>query len=422
MPRRQKVDYDSHQVVSIAPGQSTSFGWLRVAEPITLFDWSGMFGDSPYIWTNKANGPGSEVTNSFNDSAVLLTCSPINGSSIIRQSKKYCHYQPGKSQLILMSSCFISNDQNTIKRIGYYDDLDGVFFEQSYLGATPELAFVVRKDGVDTRITQDNWNIDKMNGTKDSSTNDSHINIDVSKSFILGISLEWLGVGTVNFGFFVDGEFILCHQQHHANYINSVYMTTAKLPVRAEIVNSGGTGLFLSGLKMICSTVISEGGYNEKQGQQFSCSTGTTLKTITTRVPVLSIRADQTGQNNVLNRAHIIPKNIEVFSAGSQSVFYEIIFNPTLTGPNFNKLLEDYTISSYDVSSTNLSGGVVIDSGYIPASNNNKHVIDLSLFNNLTLNYDHLNGAGDILTVALTRVGSTGTSDCAVSATIQEIR
>jgi hypothetical protein len=59
-------------------------------------------------------------------------------------------------------------------------------------------------------------------------------------------------------------QFIVCHTFQCANQTGrtKVYMETAILPVRYEIENTDTTA-DASTLKQICSTVISEGGYQQ---------------------------------------------------------------------------------------------------------------------------------------------------------------
>jgi len=89
--------------------------------------------------------------------------------------------------------------------------------------------------------------------------------IDLTKSQIFWTDIEWLGVGSVRTGFILDGRYIICHIFNHANFLKYPYMTSAIGPVRYEITNTTGTAP-ASNLMQICSTVISEGGYD----QQFS--------------------------------------------------------------------------------------------------------------------------------------------------------
>jgi hypothetical protein len=103
------------------------------------------------------------------------------------------------------------------------------------------------------------WNGDKLDGT-----GPSGYYLNLARVQIFWSDIEWLGVGNVRCGFVINGEFIICHTFQCANQAGNtkVYMETAILPVRYEIENTDTTA-DASTLKQICSTVISEGGYQQ---------------------------------------------------------------------------------------------------------------------------------------------------------------
>ena len=103
------------------------------------------------------------------------------------------------------------------------------------------LSFVLRSNSIptpgtpsDTRtVNQADWNGDKLDGT-----GPSGITLDVTKTQILWMDFEWLGVGSVRCGFIINEQYIVCHTFNNANDITSVYMSTAILPVRYEITST----------------------------------------------------------------------------------------------------------------------------------------------------------------------------------------
>jgi hypothetical protein len=140
---------------------------------------------------------------------------------------------------------------------------------------------------VNTRVAQSDWNQDPLNGT-----GPSGITLDASKAQILYMDVEWLGLGTVRMGFIIDGVFVPAHNFNHANLITTTYITTASLPLRYEMTNTGATAS-ASTLKQVCSTVISEGGYELRGAQLSAGNTITSPRTLTTAgtfYPVVSIR------------------------------------------------------------------------------------------------------------------------------------
>ena len=271
--------------ISIGGTNVDAFGRMRVSNPLTLFDSSHRFSDNN-LWANSITGTAA-ATFSLDEGLVNLTVGTANGDQIIRETIKVFAYQPGKSLLVM--STFVLGDAkaNLRQRVGYYGAANGLYFERDGL----DLYFVERSSvtGVmtNTRIPQSQWNQDPLNGT-----GPSGITLDASKAQILYMDVEWLGLGTVRMGFIIDGVFVPAHNFNHANIVTTTYITTASLPLRYEMANTGVTAS-ASTLKQVCSTVISEGGYELRGAQQAigtAINAPRTLTTAATLYPVISIR------------------------------------------------------------------------------------------------------------------------------------
>lgn len=344
--------------ILVAPGDSAgrdAFGRDRVSELAGQFDSQSQYDDHRLFWQNKITNNSGFATGTHlpNESAVKLTVGA--NDSIIRQSRGYQRYQPGKGQFILMTWAGMSPNSEITRRGGYFDGDNGIFFE---LNASTS-RFVLRSKAtgavVDTQVDQSDWNLDKLNGA-----GSSGFNLDVTTSQILVIDLEWLGVGRVRCGFVIDGRIVYCHQFLNANINPTVYMTTANLPVRYEIeATSMATGTH--SYTAICSQVSSEGGFENERGIPFAVSNGGSLLATTTRRPIISIRPKATF-NSVVNRGRIELEEFSIYSQ-DQDVFYEIVYGGTLTGASFASVADD-SITERDISATAISGGLVIRDGY----------------------------------------------------------
>ena len=278
-----------------------SFGRLRVSEPFTLFDSSHRYRDNG-LWSTYTSGTASAT---FNASQGLmdLTIGTANNDEIIRETTKVFSYQPGKSLLVMNTFVMSPAKTNLRQRVGYYGDDNGLYVEL-YGNA---LSLVERSlvTGVVTEIpvAQADWNGDKLDGT-----GPSGITLDITKAQIFWMDIEWLGLGTVRLGFIINGQFILCHSFHHANLITSTYITTASLPLRYEIKNVGATSSS-SNLKQVCSTVLSEGGY-ELRGAQQAVGTAVTspfrLTTAGTFYPVVTLRLKSSASTPPVDRTDAV--------------------------------------------------------------------------------------------------------------------
>jgi hypothetical protein len=242
-----------------------AFGRTRVSAPFTLFDSSHRYNDNG-LWATSSGAGGTYAFNA-NQGLVDLNVTTTSGSEIIRETTKVCSYQPGKSLLFMSTFVMNTAKANLRQRVGYYGAANGMYLEVS--GTTgPALVERSSVSGslAETRVLQDNWNIDKLDGN-----GPSGFTLDITKAQILWFDIEWLGLGTVRAGFVINGAFIHCHSFHHANLITATYITTASLPLRYEITNVGTTASS-STLKQVCSTVLSEGGY-ELRGAQSAIGT-----------------------------------------------------------------------------------------------------------------------------------------------------
>lgn len=402
------------EAITLPSAASDSFGRQRVSEPYTLFDSQLEYGLMPLYW-ESVTATGGTVTHLPNSSSARMRVTGTSGSSVVRQTKRYFRYQPGKSQKITSTFVLGAHATSVRRRVGYFDARNGLFLEQSggqhYFVRRTYTSGVV----VDNPVAQSDWNIDKMDGT-----GVSGVTLDFSKSQILLIDLEWLGVGSVRLGFVVNGAVYYCHQMNHANNINDVYMTTANLPVRYEIENTGA-GDGNADLIQICSEVSSEGGIQER-AQVFSAATGATLKTVSnTLIPVMSIRAGTVfpGAGSIINRSTVIPLVVDVFSEDA-SVFFSLLYNPVLTNASWQNYSTTHSGVQTDVAASALSGGLQIASGYVPQAKQSTAAMSIAVESEIAVTLNVAGTVGDILTVAAIRVGGSD-SDVGVSITWKEL-
>ena len=339
-----------------------AFGRLRVSVPITQFESKFTYGNEEKTFdTTTANG--GSATFLSNEAAWALSTTGDNGSRVRRQSFRYLQYHPGKSQLVLLTGVFGSAVNNCVKRIGYYDDNDGLFFAQN--GITG-FGIVERSSTsgspVDTMVYQSSWNIDKLNGS-----GSSKITLDVTKTNIFVIDFQWLGVGTVRYGVVINGQLIYVHQSHHANNsFTKVYMKSAWLPIRYEIHNLASTTG--TTLKQICCSVTSEGGM-EEIGSSYTASQPTALAAGTTVwVPIVSIKVPNTF-NGVPFRGKVHINSFETLVVNNTACAVALLEGGTLTGASWVNA-NNTAATQYDISATAVSGGTFRNTGFNGKSSN----------------------------------------------------
>lgn len=332
-----------------------AFGRQRVSNPTTLFDSQLQYNAGTLFWETVGTGTATHVAAK---AAVQLDVDA--GETVTRQTRAYHRYQPGKSQLLLLTGVLGAATADITKRIGYFDDDNGIFFELTSAGLGIVRRSKVTGTAVDTRIEQADWNMTwGVNGVKDKVDD-----LDMTKAQIFVIDLEWLGVGRVRTGFVIDGTIFYVHEFNHANLINTVYMTTANLPIRYQMI-SGSTGA-ADDMYQICATVVSEGGFREELGIPHSAANGATGITVESRRSVLAIRPKATF-NSIVNRGTILPTGLSLYVT-TATAYWELVYGGALGGTPSWTSAGANSIVEYDVAGTTVTGGEVIASGYISTS------------------------------------------------------
>ena len=201
----------------------------------------------------------------------------------------------------------------------------------------------------------------------------SGITLDLTKAQILFMDLEWLGVGTVRIGFVINGNFYVCHKFHHANILATTYITTASLPLRYEITNTGITS-GASTLKQICSSVLSEGGYELRGAQQAigtPINTPKTLTTAATYYPIVSIRLKATRLDGIA-----VVTAISAIGNTAANFNWQVIAAGTTTGGTWVSAGANSNVE-YNITGTSFTGGRIVASGYFTATASTSVSIDI---------------------------------------------
>ena len=344
-----------------------AFGRMRTSSPLTLFDSSHRYADNG-LWSMASGVSGSGSFNQ-NEGLMELNVTNASGSFVTRETTKVFAYQPGKSLLVLNTFVMSPAKTGLTQKVGYFGADNGMYLEL----ADSTLNFVERSlvDGspvTETKVPQSTWNGDKLDGT-----GASGFTLDMTKAQILWMDFEWLGVGSVRVGFIINGKFILCHTFHHANLIDSTYITTACLPLTYEIRNTAATS-GASKLKQICSSVISEGGYELRGLQQAVGTVITAPKALTTAgtfYPVVSIRL----KSNRLD-AIVILTALSLMGVATGIYNWKVIASGTTSGGTWTDAGANSSVE-YKLNGTGISDGRVLASGYFSSSNNARTSIDI---------------------------------------------
>jgi len=386
--------------------QGDAFGRLRVAEPFTLGDYKHLFAIDPNFIDFTANG--GTVTFTGNTASATLSTNNSTSSVSVHQTKFYHSYQPGKSQVILSSVVFGYAQQNVTKRTGYFDDRDGIYFEQ-------------------------------VGSNTSNGTNNGTLNF-VIRSFTTGTALEsdvgsykrrvpQSQFGRVRVGFVHDGAFIIAHEYYHSNILNEVYLSSPNLPVRCEIRNTGTT----SGGSMgqICASVISEGGYNES-GIDWSTFgyARTTATPSATPLPLIALRLKTTFKGYP-NRLSVRLNTLSLY-AETNSIIFEIIKLPNAsslangTGALVWTSADDDSGCEYCVNADSYTSANAdrLASGFVPSGSSQNSLSPVSTGsitaakkNIIVQNYD--SSESEVYAVIVRTIITAGNQSASVAAALQ---
>lgn len=279
-------------------------------------------------------------------SCVILAATSAAGSKCIRTTNRYHYYQPGNAILIYLTcSCGDSGKANNIRRWGYFDNDNGVFFELNGTDRNVVIRSNISGQIVENRIPQAEWNGDKLDGY-----GLSGIDVDPTKMYVFWIDIAWLGAGTVRLGIFdIDsGSRIVCHSFVNAGENSHAYMRQATLPVRFENQNIGLTG-GTSELREGCAAVRSEGepDYTFWRFADMGC----VEKVVTQSTPLITLRSKTilptNGQHNHVNA---YPERLSVFTTGPIKI--QLVQDPILDGYETWNLAGESTIEGDNTAET----------------------------------------------------------------------
>jgi hypothetical protein len=346
----QIIDAQGQAYTRFAEGSPSldAFGNLRTSSAISLGAYEFTNGDMIDLFQDKTLTGGTVTYDPIRKMASLTTTS-TNGSSATRSTNRYHYYQPGIGNLIILTLSHSDIGQsNNVRRWGYFDTDNGIFFELD--GTSLSVVIRSKTSGIisERRITRTNWNGDKLDGT-----GKSKMNLALIKANFFFIDFAWLGVGCVRCGVLApDGSRWVCHKFENPNANIHPYMQTGSLPIRFENYNTNTTGS-TSELNSICTAVFAESQTNYTFWR-FSDIERSPIP-ITTNTPILSM-TPVSG-----SRVGLYPSEISVYVSGG-AVKLSIIDDGILTGATWGIIGQGSAIG--DITASAITGGELFKTFY----------------------------------------------------------
>jgi hypothetical protein len=344
---------------------------------------------------------------------MAFSSTPTGGKAYM-QSFEYLPYQPGKSQLIFVTFNFVEGVPNVLKFAGYSDGINGIEYQLN--GTQKQFTLYSSTTQGNITITQNNWNLDKLDGT-----GYSGIALATDKVQILVIDLQALYAGRVRIGFDIEGVIIYAHEFLHSNVISPPYLAYASLPVRCGMTC---TATVTTSMYFLCTAVISEGGGEDinQFGYTFQKMTDS-INIATSPTHVLTLRPKLTF-NGIANRARVSFIDVEVYNGGNQPVRWDLVIGQALAGTTtFSDVNTNYSSTEYNTVAT-LSGAyaVKIDGGWVPASGSVKTVTNTAINSRYPITLDAAGNHRILGTISLIMTSLSGTQACRGAIKFREIR
>lgn len=387
-----------------------AFGRQRVSNPYTLFDSKQIFDAQTLFWNDvEASGGGTGSSHSANRASSTLSVSATTAGQRVRQTYRRFNYEAGKSQLILMTFVLGSADTGITRRVGTFDANNGLFLQQDSSGLGVARRTYVSGSPADTLVRQSSWNIDKLDGT-----GESGITLDVTKTQILVIDYEWLGVGRVRFGFNVDGVTYYCHEFLNANSLTSVYMSTPNLPLRYELTNSGTGGA--ATLECICASVMSEGGTNgtgktvyvSNEGTHVDCDVADSVYALVG----IRLKSAYVG-------ATVQVEDVSIFTETATPFEWLFVWNPTVASTfTYSDVTNAAVQRAVGATANTVTGGLVVAGGYASSTVQSKAAISNDIKSALILG-SSVAGTADALVLCARPLANS--ADISGGITIREL-
>lgn len=265
-------------------------GRLKVSQHQNIYEADFEYGLQPLRWEAFTAGAGS-ITALPGLGGVRMRLTTAAGDVTIRQSRAYHRYQAGKTMAMASAVMFGTALAGQRQRVGFFDNANGVFFEQAdpVAGTNPfGMHAVIRSDvngvPVDTRIPLNNWRNAAVAAT-----------ILWDRIQMIFIEYAWYGAGTLRWGVVINGEPIILHYVGHGNSGATLpWARTGNLPVRYEQRNITGQAAVNDMIHWGVSVLV-DGQANSQRGftYGYGMANGTPRRLVaanSTRFPLLSFR------------------------------------------------------------------------------------------------------------------------------------
>jgi hypothetical protein len=289
MPSPRKpgaLNLDNAAVAAITPKRLRDvMGRLKISQGQNIYDADFEYGVQSLRWEQILAGAAT-VAHLPGEGGVRLRLSSASGDVAIRQSRPYHRYQPGKSMFMASAVNFGAPNVNQVQRVGYFDDNNGIFFQQS-VGAAVDpalpsgMSVVVRTDA-QTALTQGRPTDTVVPLYMWSDPQNVAATLDWTRIQMLWLEYAWYGAGALRWGVLLDGEPIILHDITTGN--NGPLITQK----RGTITAGTTTSATISGVNFIADQYVGRRFLYSVAGTQYTARITANTATVLTLADVVS--------------------------------------------------------------------------------------------------------------------------------------
>ena len=205
-----------------------------------------------------------------------------------------------------------------------------IIIQPAYRGVTA--ADVICTKTIDTKVGQDDWNIDHADGNGPS----GYI-LNLDKIQMCYMDYSWYGAGKIRFGFKdQNGHVKYVHEFKHNNRLTESYFRSGNLPARYEVIN-GDNPTYTGTLFHWGTSVIMDGTFQDDEAYMFTAS-GNVQKYTNAQAQQASTNANSTIRNyyqgSWYNRTFFILMYFPTSDASKLQI-NTLIYHPTVAQTYF---------------------------------------------------------------------------------------
>lgn len=227
-------------------------GRAKISIHQNIYDADFEYSTQPLRWEALTAGGGS-ISHAPGEGGVRMSIGTAANSLSIRQSRPYHRYQPGKSMFMATAVNFGANNVNQVQRVGYFDDNNGLFFEQ---GANPldqnnpSGMFAVIRSDVQSVLTQGRPTDVRIPAYLWSDPKGVLPLLNWNRLQMLWLEYAWYGGGALRWGVLLDGEPFILHEVGAGNNAPSATQSSTP-PLGGPSTAATTTSLTVAGARWI---------------------------------------------------------------------------------------------------------------------------------------------------------------------------